>query len=118
MAGGPEVCLGHRPLLGGLAHLNQALLPLLLQPLRTLLQPRHLSISSLHEEVGDQQAEAEAEAEAEEGGGEEEAVEEGGEEGREEGREEGGEEGHKKLRDRESAAEVLIAGPEQAIVHL
>ena len=109
MAGGPEVCLGHRPLLGGLAHLNQALLPLLLQPLRTLLQPLHLSISSLHEEVGDQQAEAEAEE-----GGEEEAVEEGGEEGCEEG----GEEGHKKLRDRESAAEVLIAGPEQAIVHL
>ncbi len=63
MAGGPEVSLGHRPLLGGLAHLNQPLLPLLLQPLRTLLQPRHLTISSLHQQEGDQQAEPKEEEE-------------------------------------------------------
>ena len=59
VTGGPEVGLGHRPPLGGLAHLNQALLPLLLQPLRTLLQPRHLIISSLHEENKDRQLAAE-----------------------------------------------------------
>lgn len=59
VAGGAEVGLGHRPLLGGLAHLNQALLPLLLQPLRTLLQPRHLTISSLHEENNNRQPAAE-----------------------------------------------------------
>ena len=95
MAGGPEVCLGHRPLLGGLAHLNQALLPLLLQPLRTLLQPRHLSISSLHEEEEDRQAAAAAATEEE---AKEEEEEEEEEEEDEEAGEEGGEEGHKKQR--------------------
>ncbi len=59
VARGPEVGLGHRPLLGGLAHLNHPLLPLLLQHLRTLLQPRHLTISSLHEENKDRQLAAE-----------------------------------------------------------
>ncbi|KAA6421775.1 MAG: hypothetical protein FRX49_08386 [Trebouxia sp. A1-2] len=56
--GGAEVGLGHRPLLRGLARLNQALLPLLLQPLRTLLQPHHLSISSLRQQEEGQRAEA------------------------------------------------------------
>jgi len=112
VAGGPQVCLGHRPLLGGLAHLNQALLALLLQALHTLLQPHHLSISSLHEEAEDEQAAEEAEAEEEEGeeeeGGEDE--EKGGEGEEEEEGEEEGEEDYKKQRDRESAAAAVLIG--------
>ena len=106
MARGPEVCLGHCPLLRGLAHLNQALLPLLLQPLRTLLQPCHLSISSLHQQEADQQAAAAAvaaEEEVEEGHGEEEGD---------------GEVEYKKQRDTESAAAVLMASPKQASVNV
>jgi len=44
---GPEICLTHRPLLSGFAHLNQALLAVLLQGFSTLMQPGYLGISNL-----------------------------------------------------------------------